>query len=202
MRGRQIVSPGPPLDAIASMSSAPPSSSPDSATTLHVLSLERTHIVVTRGHVVVAMWRKPMDLASTKIAHAAVRDVAKRHPGEAVYINVIRGGVPPPDDDVRRELVAIVRSGAGVYRCAAILALGNAFVVSLVRSVVAGMVMIVRPTFPMKVFGEVPQAAAWIGNFGGGAAAAGDIESLLEDASTRLDARVAAERASRPPPRI
>src|SRR3954465_14707196 len=119
------------------MSSAPPSSH-DPAKGLRVLSLERSHTVVERGTIVVAMWRRPMDIASTKIAHAALRDVAQRHPGEAIYVNVIRPGVPPPNDDVRRELVAMVKPGPGEYQCAAILALGNAFVVSLVRSVVAG----------------------------------------------------------------
>lgn len=179
------------------MSSAPPSS-PDPAKALRVLSLERTHIVVAQGHVVVAMWRKPMDLASAKIAHAALREIAKRHPGEAMILIVIRGGVPPPNDEVRRELVAMVRPGVGEYRGAAILALGSAFVVSLVRSVVAGMVMVVRPAFPMKVFGAVTDAAEWVGGLGG-ATAARDVTSLIDDASTRLDAKVATERASSRP---
>lgn len=146
---------------------------------------------------VVAMWRKPMDLASAKIAHAALRDIARRHPGEAMILIVIRGGVPPPSDDVRRELVAMVRPGVGEYRGAAILALGNAFVVSLVRSVVAGMAMIVRPAFPMKVFGAVAEAAEWLGRLGS-AALARDVASVIDEASTRLDAKVTAERAARP----
>jgi hypothetical protein len=138
-----------------------------------------------------------MDLASAKIAHAALREIAKRRSGEAMIIIVIRAGVPPPNDDVRRELVAMVRPGVGEYRGAAILALGNAFVVSLVRSVVAGMVMVVRPAFPMKVFGAVSEAGAWIGGLGG-ATAPRDVERLIDEASTRLDAKVATERASRP----
>ena len=139
-----------------------------------------------------------MEIASAKIAHTALRDIARRHPGEAIILNVIRAGVPPPNDEVRRELVAMVRPGVGGYRGAAILALGNAFVVSLVRSVVAGMAMIVRPAFPMKVFGAVAEAGAWIGGLGGGAPIAHDVESLIDEASTRLDAKVATERASRP----
>ena len=177
------------------MSSVPPSAYDPKA--FRVLSVERSHIVVVRGHVVVAMWRRSMDLTSAKIAHTALRDIARRHPGEAIILNVIRGGVPPPNDEVRRELVAMVRSGAVGYRGAAILALGNAFVVSLVRSVVAGMVMIVRPAFPMKVFGATPEAAEWIGGLGGPTVVR-DVESLIDEASTRLDAKVATERASRP----
>lgn len=153
---------------------------------------------MVKGDVVVAMWRRPMDLASAKIAHAALREIAKRRSGEAMILIVIRGGVPPPNDDVRRELVAMVRPGVGEYRGAAILALGNAFVVSLVRSVVAGMAMVVRPAFPMKVFGAVGEAGAWIGGLGG-ATVARDIESLIAEASTRLDAKVATERASSRP---
>ena len=176
------------------MPSVPPSSH-DPANALRIHSLERGHIVVAKRDVVVAMWRRPMDLASAKIAHAALREIAKRRSGEAMIIIVIRVGVPPPNDEVRRELVAMVRPGVGEYRGAAILALGNAFVVSLVRSVVAGMAMVVRPAFPMKVFGALADAGAWIGGLGG-AAGARDVESLIDEASTRLDARVAAERAS------
>ena len=180
------------------MTSAPPSSH-DPLKTFRVLSLERAHIVVARGHMVVAMWRRPMDLASAKVAHAALRDLARRYPGEAMILIVIRGGVPPPNDDVRRELVAMVRPGVGEYRGAAILALGNAFVVSLVRSVVAGMVIVVRPAFPMKVFGALTEAGAWLGGLGG-VTVAPDVESVIEEASTRLDAKVAAERAAHPRP--
>ncbi|MEP7119317.1 MAG: hypothetical protein ABJE95_00170 [Byssovorax sp.] len=178
------------------MTSVPPSSRGPSST-LRVLSLESSHVIVARGHAVVAIWRRPMDLASVKIAHTALRDVAKRHPGEAIYVNVIRGAVPPPSDDVRRELVAMVRTGAGAFRGVAILALGNAFVGSLVRSVVAGMLMIARPAFPMKVFGELTEATDWIGTLGGGAAAARDVEVVVNQASARLDARAAADRAPR-----
>ena len=91
----------------------------------------------------------------------------------------------------------MVRPGVGEYRGAAILALGNAFVVSLVRSVVAGMAMVVRPAFPMKVFGALTEAADWIGALGGAAPPARDVQSLIDAASTRLDAKVTAERAAR-----
>jgi hypothetical protein len=179
------------------MNSSPPPSSRGPSTTLRVLSLETSHIVVARGHAVVAIWRRPMDLASARAAHAALREVAKRHPGEAVYVNVIRGAVPPPSDDVRRELVAMVRTGAGVFRGAAVIALGNAFVGSLVRSVVSGMVMVARPAFPMKVFGEVTEATDWIGGLGGGAAAARAVEIVVDQAASRLDAKAASDRAPR-----
>ena len=185
--------------AIARMNSAPPSSRRPS-TMVRVLSLETSHVIVARGHAVVAIWRRPMDVASARIAHAALREVAKLHPGEAIYVNVIRGAVPPPSDDVRRELVAMVRTGAGVFRGAAVIALGNAFVGSLVRSVVAGMVMIARPAFPMKVFGDVTEATDWIGGLGGlggGAAAAREVEIVIEQAAARLDAKAAADRAPR-----
>jgi hypothetical protein len=176
---------------------SPPPSSRDPAKSLRVLSLERTHVVVARGPVAVAIWRRPMDIASARIAHEALRDAGKRYPGDAVYINVIRGGVPPPNDDVRRELVAMVRSGASAYRGVAIVALGNAFVVSLVRSVVAGMMMIERPAFPMKVFGDVHDMTAWLAGLGGPPGSAREAEDTFEEASTRLDAKVDAERASR-----
>jgi hypothetical protein len=61
------------------------------------------------------------------------------------------------------------------------------------------MLMIARPAFPMKVFGEVTEATDWIGSLGGGAAAAREVELTINDASARLDARAAADRASRPP---
>jgi hypothetical protein len=178
------------------MSIAPPSSR-GPADALRVLLLSGGHIVVVRRHVAVAIWRRAMDATSARVAHEALRDVVQRHPGEAVYVNVIRARVPPPNDDVRRELGQMVRSGEGALRCAAIVAQGNAFVVSLVRSVVAGVGMIVRPTFPMKVFGEAPEAAAWIGNLAGVPASAREVEIAIEEASAQLDARAAADRVNR-----
>lgn len=179
------------------MASVPPSP-PDSAKHLRVLSLDRTHIVAVRRQVAVAIWRRTMEPGAARSAHEALRDVAKRHPGEALYVNVIRAGVAPPNDEVRRELVAMVRSGAGALRGAAILAQGNAFVGSLVRSVVAGMVMISRPAFPMKVFGEAAEAAEWLGSLAGGVAVAREVEATIADASARLDVKATLERASRP----
>jgi len=182
------------------MATRPPSSSRPPDAPLRVLSLNASHLVAVRGPLVIASWRRAMDLDATRIAHSTLRDLGKRYAGEAVCLVMIRASVPPPGDDVRRELVAMVRSGAGVLRGAAVIAQGSAFVGALVRSVVSGMVMIVRPTFPMKVFGATLDAASWVGSLAGGAGNAREVEVAINEATKRLDTKASLERVSRPPP--
>jgi hypothetical protein len=69
---------------------------------------------------------------------------------------------PPPDGatlDVYRELMRDPRG----YLCAtAVLSEQQGFTAAMVRSVITGLILIARPRFPTKVFGDLGETTHWL----------------------------------------
>ena len=99
---------------------------------------------------------------------------------------VVRG-TPMPGDDVRAEFQKMMREGPGKLRCAAIVAEGGGFHGSAVRAVVTGLMMVVRPRFPMTVHSSVAEAAAWISTQAGpGGVTASELTAAVDAMRGRL----------------
>ena len=69
---------------------------------------------------------------------------------------------PPPSSDAREGFLKLIKLSGECLKCVAVVAEGEGFAVSMVRTVVAGMTILVRPAVPMKVFSTVSDAATWI----------------------------------------
>ena len=147
---------------------------------LRWLSCDAAHAIAVHGTVLVTIWSGEMRAATVREAAAEGRRLAQLRPGETSFLNMIARGTPVPGNDVRAEFQQMMREKPGQMRCTAIVAEGGGFHGSVVRGVVTGLMMVVRPPFPMKVHAGVPEAAEWIAGQSAGSVAAGALVAAVE----------------------
>lgn len=147
------------------------------------------HAIAVQRGVLIAVWSGEMRVDAVREAAAEARRLTERSPGEVGFLNLVARGTPPPGEDVRAELQRMRREGPGALRCAAIVAEIGGFGGSAVRAVVAGLVMVTRPGFPMKAHGSVAEAAAWIADQAGpGGVTASAITAAVDAMRARVGA--------------
>lgn len=133
-----------------------------STASMELVSADSQHAVTICGPLTVAIWRGEATAVTVRRAHDALRKVIQTHPGEAISVNVAEEPAPIPRDEAREAFARMLRSSSEGLLCAAVVGEGDSFALSVVRTVVAGLMLLVRPGAPLKVFGTVPEAAAWI----------------------------------------
>jgi hypothetical protein len=125
-----------------------------------LVSKSAAHALVSQGPVIAVVWRGEIAVPVIRSALLSLRGVGARYPGNVIAAFLVEPRVPIPSDDARKALAELFREGKEV-RCGFIVAEGSGFQQSLVRSVVAGLTLVVRPPFPLKVFSAAGEACAW-----------------------------------------
>jgi hypothetical protein len=136
--------------------------------------------VASCGRVFINVFR----LAATMEVVIEVRRHVERHwrvwPDRVVSITVIEpsAGSPPPAD-VRAQTSALTREYKST---AAIVIEGNGFRAAAMRTVISGMYLFSRQTYPYKILGTVAEGARWIESAAGEGLRATVIERAVETA--------------------
>ena len=161
------------------------------ASDLTVLASDGAHAIGVADRVVAAVWRQPITTAHVRSLVSASQGVSHKFPGEATLALLIEEKIPVPGDDVRKSMLDWIRVGKGL-RCTAVVAEGSGFQQSLVRSVIAGLTLVVRPPTPIKVFPTVAEAATWASKQGtpiGGAAVERAVREVLEATRAKITSK-------------
>lgn len=111
--------------------------------------------------VVVAFSTTPSVAAASDMYKIATEQ-AKEH-GRIGMVHVVqtdRGA--PPNAEARKYYVDMLRDLNDAFIGAGVVAAGQGFVSSIVRSVIAGFTMVVRLKFSMKVFADIPTCGRWM----------------------------------------
>ena len=155
---------------------------------LAVLASDGAYAVVVADRIVAAVWRQQITTAHVRTIVSASQGVTQRFPGEAILAMLVEAKTPVPGDDVRKAMTEWIRAGKGL-RCTAVVAEGSGFQQSLMRSVVAGLTLVVRPPAPLKVVSSVAEAAEWASKQGtpaGGAAVERAVRETLEATRAKI----------------
>jgi hypothetical protein len=161
------------------------------ASDLTVLASDGAHAIAVAGRVVAAVWRHSITTAHVRSVLSASQGASQRFPGEAVLAMLIEEKIPVPGDDVRKAMLEWIRAGKGL-RCTVVVAEGSGFQQSLIRSVIAGLTLVVRPFAPLKVVATGAEAAAWASQQGtpaGGAAVERAVRETLEATRAKITAK-------------
>jgi hypothetical protein len=156
-----------------------------------VLASDAAHALVSLDRIVVAVWRGAMTSTTVRALDPAVASAARQFPGEVVVALVVEQESPVPGDDVRKAFTENMRANRAV-RCTVVVAEGSGFRISIVRSVVTGLIQVTRPGQPIKVTSTLPEGAKWACLQG---ATRGDLElereivRVAEAARARIGAR-------------
>ena len=119
---------------------------------------------------VVARWRSAVIVVSTAPASNAdvlrfgqtLKDARAQGPWACLYVMTSTPGVPASNEGSRDAITRVMREYAGSAVAAAAVVQYEGFASALLRGLVTGVLLAVRPKTPTRIFADVATGAAWL----------------------------------------
>ncbi len=127
-----------------------------------ILSAHDGLVMAQVGNVCVALWRKKPTVERFRIQKRYLDDAVRARPGEVAFLCIVEPGTEPPDEDVRKASSEMVSAHGTNLRCMALVIEGTGFRAAITRSVLSGIVLLVRSPAPVKYFDTPTSAAEWM----------------------------------------
>jgi hypothetical protein len=160
------------------------------------LCRSNTDCVIGAGRgVVVAFWRHDTHVEDVEELARAVRSAQRGAKEPVRLVQVVPQSAVTPDGRVRAALARMLRGLRGVVSHSVVLYEGEGFRAAMIRSIATSVLSLSSPGFPHRVFGKLPEAAAWMSD-GGTAPSARHIEDVVERVRTAVARARAPERQS------
>jgi hypothetical protein len=122
--------------------------------------VDESHCILWFDNVEIILSRKPPSREVMQRIVLELVELSRKCACGTGALLVIRSDVSPPDEEarayIRKEL------GRAPMLAAAQVVMGKGFVGAAMRSVLSLIQLLGRPRYPMKVFGEVGPASAWL----------------------------------------
>ena len=123
------------------------------------------------GQTMVTNWFGTPNAASARAQMTALAaHVQQMRPGVQM-LTVTDAGVPLADEPTRAAITGTLEAIESRIEKQAMSIEGEGFGASALRAMVAGMTLVVRAQYPIRIFADVPQATAWIAPQAAGALA-------------------------------
>ena len=129
-------------------------------TGLDTVHLDSTLRIVIARNLQVNIWSAAPTLAQVLAFGRASAALTRRHPRGAGLVNLIMHGKASFSEEVRNELVKMMRINM-FHLGAAHVILASGFTGTAVRAFMSTVILLGRPAVPNKVFSEPSAAAAW-----------------------------------------
>jgi hypothetical protein len=114
------------------------------------------------GNVCVALWRKKPTPERFRIQKQYLDEAVRARPGEVAFLCIVEPGSEPPDEDVRKASSEMVSAHGTNLKCVALVIEGTGFRAAITRSVLSGIVLVIRSPAPVKYFDTPSSAAEWM----------------------------------------
>jgi hypothetical protein len=112
------------------------------------------------GPVLVVVARNEPTADIARQAEVCQTALERKYRGKTGLLVVVRGDVRPPGDEARARIKDAMKVLERSTVAGAIAIEGSSFIATATRSAISMMMFVVRPSFPMKVFNAVDDAAA------------------------------------------
>ena len=118
-----------------------------------------------RGRLMVTVWRTDVTVQRVNAVDRAISDLLLSCEGQGYgSITVIEPTLSMRmPDDAREASTALQRRWGTEMKCSAYLVEGSGFLPAAVRTMTAGMALVTRSPYPVKVFSDGPGCASWVG---------------------------------------
>jgi hypothetical protein len=116
------------------------------------------------GGVSIALWRRKPNWELFEIQKKCLADVVARHKGHSAFVCVVESTSEPPDDDIRKASSAMISAHEKNLKCVALVIEGSGFRNAITRTVMSGIVMLIRTPAPIRFFDTPTSASAWVGS--------------------------------------
>jgi hypothetical protein len=137
------------------------------------------------GQICIAVWRKDSTLARFELQRRALADFVDRSHGKVGFCCVVEANSGVPNEEVRNASSKLFDCCGDRLGAIAMVIEGAGFRSALVRSVTAGIVMVMgKRTLPISYLATVTEGAAWLQRY------------ALVDTTTDLEAAVESVRAA------
>lgn len=134
------------------------------------------------GRVLVTVWRSKVTASRVASVDRTIAEIVRGSGGRGyAAISVIEPGITlTMEDDARKVSTDMQTRWASHLEASAYLVEGTSFAVAAVRTLTAGMQLLTRTKYPVKVFAAPRPLAEWVGPFVELAPA--DVERVLAEA--------------------
>jgi hypothetical protein len=121
-------------------------------------------VMAERRGVSIAIWRRKPNRQLFEIQKKCLDDVVAKNVGKAAFVCVVEPTSEPPDDDIRKAAAQMVSSHEKDLKCVALVIEGTGFRSAITRTVLSGIVMLIRTPAPIKFFDTPKSACMWLGS--------------------------------------
>jgi RNA polymerase sigma-70 factor (ECF subfamily) len=154
--------PPPVVDALGAPVTRPeqPSDEPRLSDELEVVCVRTGITIGLVGNVVLTVWPGRADLASIEALATVGPSLIERCGGTVSYFASVEDSVRPPELAARKRIVEVLDMwGSRIVAYATVMNGRGAWIA---RPIMSGLLVLIRPRFPMQFFGSVPDAARWL----------------------------------------
>jgi len=158
------------------------------ATELQVLHCADQLLMAMVGPVCIALWQTKPTPALFEIQRTHLNAAVANNPGKVSFMCVVEGKAEPPDEAERKASAAMITSlGADLFGVACVVE-SQGFRAAITRTVLSGVLFLVRSPAPIKLFDNVPVAAHWLSRCAGSGVPL-ELPSLVERGRSLLTAQ-------------
>lgn len=129
---------------------------------MHFLSPD--HVMDLTERTVICVLRRPPTAVVLASLESRMQAAARSERKKLAYLHVVLN-VPTTgrvDDEARTAFIATARRSLHLFEGAAMILMGEGFVGAAMRAGVSGGLMLIRPTVPVRIFGQVDEGIAWL----------------------------------------
>ena len=136
-------------------------------------------LIAMIGPVCLALWRSKPTPQLFEIQRSHLHAAIARQPGKIAFLCVVEPHADPPDETERAASTHMISSQGENLAGVACVIEGSGFRAAITRTVLSGMVFMIRTPAPIKLFDGVRIAAPWLARCVGYSALPG-LESEVE----------------------
>ena len=114
------------------------------------------------GTICVALWRKKSTPERFKIQKRYLDEVVKTHRSEAAFLVIVEPGSEPPAEQERKASSQMITDHGTNLRCVACVIEGSGLRSAITRSVLTGIVLVIRTPSSISYFDSPANAVPWM----------------------------------------
>lgn len=119
-------------------------------------------VMAELGGVSIAIWRRKPNRELFEIQKKSLDEVVAKNRGKAAFVCVVEPTSEPPDDDIRKAASLMISAHEKNLKCVALVIEGTGFRSAITRTVLSGIVMLIRSPAPIKFFDIPKSACIWV----------------------------------------
>jgi hypothetical protein len=112
----------------------------------------------------IAIWRRKPNRELFDVQKRCLDEVVGKNKGKSAFICVVEPTSEPPDDDIRKGAAQMISAHEKNLKGVALVIEGTGFRSAITRTVLSGIVMLIRTPAPIKFFDVPKPACMWLGS--------------------------------------